>query len=117
MNEEPTPDDELAGMLRAFDHAHEISSADMERLAHRIDHGAAAILAHRELPLAWWEFAIAWSRPLLSFGATTALVAALLLIWAVSNRPAEPARTSDSQALLNTLVAPVEYHIIREPNE
>jgi hypothetical protein len=94
-----------------------MSAVDLERLARRIDNSAAVLLAQRTNQIAWWEFAIAWARPLLSVGATTAVVAALLIVWAISTRPPAPVHNNDTQALLNLLVAPVEDHIINRPNE
>jgi hypothetical protein len=112
MNDDPLRDDELAGMLRSFDHASAWSDADMEQLARRIDVAASPIFAQRTGTIQWWEFALVWSRPLLSFGATAAVIAALILAWAVSAPTPASARTTDTQSLLNSLVGPVEQQIL-----
>ena len=119
------PDPELARALHRFDSVPEHSLADLHTLTRDIVAGAAPILdarGHRTTP--WWEYAAAWSRTLIPIGVTTALVAAGFIIWATRTSAAAAERANEiarantgtdafaSQALINTLVAPVELDIV-----
>jgi hypothetical protein len=117
-----TPDDfsrdpRLADVLREFDRANERTGKDLGQLARRIKRHAHPLLAARTVaPEPWWVFAATWSRPLLSVGALTAVIAVALIAWS-SRNPVEAAMASDTQVLLNSLVAPIEQHVVKAANE
>ena len=112
-----TRDPQLANVLSVFDRANERTEDDLGQLARRIKRDAHALLGARTaVPEPWWVFAATWSRPLISLGALTAVLALALIAWS-SRNPVLAATASDTQLLLNSLVAPIEQHIVKRDNE